>query len=68
MTIKGTLFNDIEIEKVIEVAINLDDIGVVKKKLYFDLSDELFKHFALFNLFFGHYLNGIDELCCFFNS
>lgn len=55
------LHDDVEMEKVVEVAIDLDDVGVIEIALYFYLSAELLHHVLISQILLGQYLDCTDE-------
>ncbi len=50
MAVEGGFHDDVEVQEIIEEAIDLDDVGMVDEHLDFDLSYNLIHHVALHNL------------------
>lgn len=59
--IDGAFHYDVQVQQIVEVAVNLDDVGVVEIALNFYLSDELFHHVLVSNVLFGQYFDGAGE-------
>ena len=61
VAIERAFLNDVEVQKVVEEAIDLDDIGVADENLYLDLPKKLIEHAILSELAFGHDLDGAEH-------
>ena len=56
--IEGALHDCVEVEEVVEEAVDLDHVGMAEVLLYLDLSDELLDHVAVPYFPLGHDLDG----------
>lgn len=56
-----TLHDNIQMQKVIEVAINLDDVGMIEIALNFYLSAELLYHIFISYVLLGQNFYGTDK-------
>jgi hypothetical protein len=68
MSVESALFYDVTVQKIIEEAIDFNDIGMVRIKLNLNLSDQLFKHVAFLDRPFGHDLDCADNPADLLNS
>lgn len=68
MSVECAFDEDVEVEQIVEEAIDFDDVGMADVHLDFDFSQQLLNHVVFSELPFGHYLYRADHvaffLCC----
>ena len=62
------LQNNIDVSFIIKVSVHFDNMRMVKKYLYFQLSNKLFYNLLFFQQLFFDHLYGTNKSCCFLSS